>query len=238
MMSISEWIVEIEAGGEERPFPNDVDEKVEGLLEELASFDPVVTGSPEVGPGRYGASLTVAATDPAEAVTAASAAFSSAAKAIGLPNWPIVRCEVLSGAEFERRLEEPTLPQLIGVQELATLLDVTKQRASELARASHFPSPVTTLASGPIWLEPVVREFVAEWRRRPGRPPRHRPEAGVNGDPDDRSPREGMIKLDARLKKTATSASTSMRDRRTGASSKTTTSTSNAGKGRNARRKK
>jgi hypothetical protein len=58
----------------------------------------------------------------------------------------------------------------VGVAELAELLSVSKQRASELARKSDFPRPVSQLASGPIWRLSAILRYSRQWRRQPGRP--------------------------------------------------------------------
>jgi hypothetical protein len=47
---------------------------------------------------------------------------------------------------------------------------VTRQRASALARTRDFPTPVATLASGPVWTRPSLNRFVEEWPRKNGRP--------------------------------------------------------------------
>ncbi len=88
----------------------------------------------------------------------------------GLPEWPVVRIEVTEWNEFERQLERPTYPDLLGVSELAGLLGVSRQRASELAHSTHFPSPTAELASGPVWFANNVQRFVHDWKREPGRP--------------------------------------------------------------------
>lgn len=66
----------------------------------------------------------------------------------------------------------PGLPNLLGVAEVAKQLDVSKQRATELARTHRlFPPPVAELASGPIWTAWQIGSFQRSWTRKPGRPP-------------------------------------------------------------------
>ena len=95
--------------------------------------------------------------------------FREAAAAAGLPAWDVVEVEVQTEGELERQNAQPNLPELVGVGEVADLLDVTRQRASALARAPGFPAPVVTLRSGPVWTRPSVDRFVQSWHRRPGR---------------------------------------------------------------------
>ena len=59
---------------------------------------------------------------------------------------------------------------LVGVQEIAELLGVTRQRVDQLSRSEGFPEPEGELASGRIWR----REVVEEWARETGRLPRKR----------------------------------------------------------------
>ena len=125
---------------------------------------------PADGLGPYSAQLAIEADSPVDAVAAGLGVVQDAAKMAAPPDWPVVQVQVIDWAEFERQLEQPTHPDIIGVSELAEILDVSKQRASELARQRTFPRPFVQLASGPVWHEPTVRRFVAEWKRRPGRP--------------------------------------------------------------------
>jgi predicted DNA-binding transcriptional regulator AlpA len=92
---------------------------------------------------------------------------------LGVP-LEVVGGQVTSWDDFERSLETRNFPELVGVSELAELLGVSRQRASELANSKTFPKPVAQLSSGPVWVEAAVRRYENEWPRRPGRPPVHR----------------------------------------------------------------
>jgi len=93
-----------------------------------------------------------------------------AADNAGLPDGHVARLEVMTAEEVHRELERPAYPAVLGIAELAELLGVSRQRASQVARVAAFPKPFAELASGPIWLAPNVERFVQEWERRPGRP--------------------------------------------------------------------
>ena len=168
-MNEIEWEVHLEAAGEGM-----VDDDLLGdFAEHLAEFGASITGSPEEpidSAGRFGASFGVVADSPVQAIVTASDIFLTAVKKVGLPEWPIVKIELMTENEFARSLEQPTVPQLVGVTEIGQMLGVSRQRASELARTPRFPNPVTELASGPVWLAPNISKFVSEWQRRPGRP--------------------------------------------------------------------
>lgn len=118
---------------------------------------------------RYGARFCVDAPGPVEALQQAMTVFREAAAAAGLPAWDVVEVEVQTDAELERQNAQPSLPELVGVGEVAELLGVTRQRASALARTPGFPAPLVTLRSGPVWTRPSVDRFVQSWHRRPGR---------------------------------------------------------------------
>ena len=61
---------------------------------------------------------------------------------------------------------------LVGLSEIATMLEVTRQRASQLVRDyDDFPAPVAELASGRIWETEAVEVWAnAHPVRPPGRP--------------------------------------------------------------------
>ena len=77
-----------------------------------------------------------------------------AARQVGLPDWPVVRVEVV--------------PQLLGAQEVASALGVSRQRFHQLRQSGRFPVPVEELGSGPVWLGSVVETFAERWLRSPG----------------------------------------------------------------------
>jgi hypothetical protein len=54
---------------------------------------------------------------------------------------------------------------VVGVHELAAMLGVSKQRASQYVRRPprSFPEPLTVLAAGPVWLT----DDVAAWLKNP-----------------------------------------------------------------------
>jgi prophage regulatory protein len=54
---------------------------------------------------------------------------------------------------------------LMGVREVAALLDSSPQRADQLSNEPDFPAPTAVLASGRIW----IRSEVEAWAREKGR---------------------------------------------------------------------
>ncbi len=147
------------------------DEQIEDMHEYMQDLAPAFSTGPG---GRLSVSLALRDdVDEPTALTMAIARFNQAAEKVEIFNWPmwtIVKAEVTDWQEFERELREPTYPTVLGVAELAELLDTSTQRASQVARTAAFPKPYAELASGPVWLEPHVRRFVRDWERKPGRP--------------------------------------------------------------------
>jgi hypothetical protein len=83
----------------------------------------------------------------------------------------IAKVEVFTGRYLIHELEQEP-EQFVGVAEVATELEVSRQRVSELRSRHDFPAPIAELASGPVWTMSSLRRFVAEWPRKPGRPRR------------------------------------------------------------------
>lgn len=169
-MRTLEWSVEIEVLAPSEAEPVAFDDVV-GILDLLADRGVGgLTTDGEEGVARYGTRFCVDAEDAEGAVRSAVGAFRAAQRELGLPEWPTVRLEALTMEDLERDNTAARWPELLGVTELADLLGVSKQRASELARSTSFPPPLMHLASGPVWVRPVVERFSETWERRPGRP--------------------------------------------------------------------
>lgn len=169
--AMNEWSVEIVAS---RPddiseTPQNLDEALLDALPEIAD-DRGAVGS--VGDGEYSVRMVVEAAEILPALQESLVIFQKVTEYGGLPSWPIIDASVTEWTVFESSLEEPDYPTLLGVTELSEILQVSKQRASELARLPHFPRPVAQLASGPVWDYSMIQTFVAEWDRKPGRPKR------------------------------------------------------------------
>jgi prophage regulatory protein len=55
---------------------------------------------------------------------------------------------------------------LVGVAEIAAMLDLTTQRVDQLARTEGFPPPAAVISAGRIWL----RKDIERWAKTVGRP--------------------------------------------------------------------
>lgn len=157
-----EWTVHIEAAGDGEVAPEQLDDLIEVLADRNAAIS--------AAGGRYGAQFDVTAAEAAAAVLAAREVWAAAVGKVGLPAWPIVRIETMTVAEQEAELGAPSFPSLVGVNEAARMLGVSKQRLAQLAARSDFPEPMVELASGPVWLTSGIRGFERRWPRKPGRP--------------------------------------------------------------------
>ena len=165
---MTEWSVALEAAADD----DSTEEAIAGealwpLLDALGAYAPAVGG----GDRRYDAQFSVEAPDVGQALTKALRVWRRAVANAGLPPWPLVQATVLRADELDRALSQPTLPELVGVSEIAALLGTTRNRAWQVTKKPGFPKPVAELASGPVWAKPMVGRFLEEWRRRPGPAP-------------------------------------------------------------------
>lgn len=143
----------------------DVDE-LWRLVDALAGHGPAVGGGGE----RYDAQFSVEAADVGAAMTKALRLWRRAVGAARLPEWSVVRAELLTAAELDAALARPQ-PVLVGVSEIAGLLGTTRNRAWQVTRKPDFPRPLADLAGGPVWALPMVERFLEEWPRRRGPAP-------------------------------------------------------------------
>ena len=164
---VTEWSVTL---GFEHAIPADqATDTVDDLLEVLA---PAHAAARLKGRALR-VQLTVKASSMRSAMDKALTLMQEALRAVGIRTADIYAATAETMEELAREQEAPNYPDLVGVAELAALLDVTRQRASELARAGRgFPRPIAFLASGPVWDKTMIARYVAGWERRPGGRPK------------------------------------------------------------------
>lgn len=80
--------------------------------------------------------------------------------------------ETMTEAEYGRRANAPTVPELMSAAEIATELNVARQRVHQLRQTAAFPAPLAELRGGAVWDAIAVRKFAQNWERKPGRPPK------------------------------------------------------------------
>jgi hypothetical protein len=81
-----------------------------------------------------------------------------------------IAVEAVRPDEYERRAHLPTLPVLLGAQEIADELGVSRQRVHQLRSHPQFPAPLVDVAMGALWDERAIQKFAREWSRKSGRP--------------------------------------------------------------------
>jgi hypothetical protein len=58
------------------------------------------------------------------------------------------------------------VPRIVGVAEAAEIMAWDKRRVVTYLDRGQFPEPLTSLASGRVWLREDVEAFAEEWRAR------------------------------------------------------------------------
>lgn len=146
------------------------EELAAALGEVLADRSPAIAAGHVAGrrvPGRVSAQLTVETSTLRQATSQAMHDVEAAIRGQGL-SCTLVRVEAMPYAELEAELEEPQVPELVGVREIGEILAVTRQRADVITKTwESFPQPVARLASGSVWTADAVRRWATKWDRRP-----------------------------------------------------------------------
>jgi len=157
------WSVLIEADVE--PVSEEVVDDLLEVLPELGGASPAIGWSPREISARF----SVSAPSPAVAAHDGVDVFALAMGKVGVDVLDLFRAEAVTHERLAKELEE-SAGGYLGVSEVASMLGVSKQRVAELREKPGFPAPIAELAAGPVWTEASLRRFVAEWKRRPGRP--------------------------------------------------------------------
>jgi hypothetical protein len=156
-----QWTCTVEAVND--TYTGDVEDLSERIIARLDNHH----GSASFGHGRIVATFSVQARLVLQATETALKAWNKALD--DQLAWSIVS---LSARRADQPDDLPGLPEVLGIAEVAKRLDVSKQRATELARAHRlFPPPLAELASGPVWTAWQIGAFERSWTRKPGRPP-------------------------------------------------------------------
>ncbi len=157
-----DWSVRIEAAhnaGQERGL-----QLIDQVMRSLRNYAAVSSG----GPSTLAVQMTVTADSLPSAFAKGIKAFEQAVRNAGAPKtFEIVDVETETDKHFEARVDEPD-PELIGIAELANLVNVSRSRASAMAARRDFPAPYARLASGPVWIKANLSRWFEEWQRRPG----------------------------------------------------------------------
>ncbi len=90
---------------------------------------------------------------------------------------------------YQEATAPTTLPELLAAADVAKVLNVSRQRVSQLYRGhTLFPAPVMQTGTGvTLWTRAAVDWFASVWDRRPGRRP--------SGQPADSSSHANVTEL-------------------------------------------
>ena len=156
------WNVRVELKDAEAP-----DEVIDTVRDLLAEYSPSVGAESN---HNLSAHVSVNARTAVQALDAAIKAVTMAALEAGAST-TVVGVELTTEEELERLNATPLIPELCGLGEVAEILGISSQRASQLARLNgSFPPAVARLKSGPVFITWQVEAFRDRWTRRPGRP--------------------------------------------------------------------
>lgn len=159
-MSVLEWLARVDL-----TIPA-TEEAVEALHECLSAYSPSVGAGPT---GDLSVRIRIVAGTPRYAVDRALKVVASAASDNGMSG-EIIGVEVIRPDEAHRRLDQPNVPQLVGVSDIAAMAGVTQQRATQLTQRADFPRAVEHPSSGPVFLRTQAQRFLDGPDRRGGRP--------------------------------------------------------------------
>ena len=123
--------------------------------------------------GHLEVQLAITAAVLPDAIARADQTVNSALNSAGLQNPEIIEVEAMSWDEFDRRLDEPQVPELWSVTEAAQYLGVSNQRINQLIAAYPDALPAVVKLAGDrgprLWLADTWRRF-GETKRHTGRP--------------------------------------------------------------------
>lgn len=163
-MTTETWSVQVDIGLHKAVSADDVDE----LTDRLSALGAAVAVDEA---GHLTLHLSVTASTIAGAFRAGQKRVTEAITGVVIGD--LIGMQVLTMAEFRRRLEIDPLDGVWGVTETAEFLGVTPQRLSQLIRDNPAQLPFKKLAGDTgarLFLDATVRRFASNHRRANGRP--------------------------------------------------------------------
>lgn len=122
------------------------------LMEQLGDLRPAIAiGDVDVGP-QPSVDVDLLMTVRVPASTLRQALATALGRVEAATGVKAVGVEAMTRAEERRRYERSLLPHLIGIDEIAEILDVTPERAAVVAEREDFPSVVLAREEGVLWL--------------------------------------------------------------------------------------
>lgn len=133
------------------------------VMEHLGGHDAAIAAGPENG--TYSATVTVYANTLRKAIASALELVA------GATGETLSGLEVLRAEIHDDRVLQPAVPELVGFAEIAEMLEVSRQRAAQLAREhADFPPAVVATKTGPLRTRAAVEDWASRWERKSGRP--------------------------------------------------------------------
>ncbi len=103
-----------------------------------------------------------------QALDHALQALLSALEAAGLPAGEFAAGEVLTSKVASVQADNPPVPPILGLVDVAQLLGVSRQRVNQLASGHPgFPPPAARTSATPIWTRASIETFQRDYRGRP-----------------------------------------------------------------------
>lgn len=167
------WTARVEWAQSYEPNSSNYDEWTDALSGFGGSIGVVHRSSRPGDPTRLAATISLEAGSLRQATKLALGAVEDA---LGIRSDAV---EVLPAREYDRRLAEPLVPQLVGYAEIAQMAGVSRQRARELADLVGFPPVAVETHAGPLRARSQVEGWLSRWERKRGRPRAER--AGTAG---------------------------------------------------------
>lgn len=159
---MNDWTARVEWYAGHVPGEAELDEWTDKLAEHGVAFGV---------PGEHDKPRLMSATISLQASTLRQATQDALRLVEGVTGSKALVLEVLPTHEFDRRLDQPQVPELVGYAEIAEILGVSRQRAREMATTiKPFPAPAVVVATGPLFVRLSVESFAKTWERKPGRP--------------------------------------------------------------------
>ncbi|GAB2613450.1 hypothetical protein [Pseudactinotalea suaedae] len=159
-MTTATWYADIDFVSPRPLTEDDIDDALTKLLDRGGVVSVSRDGS------KGGASFTVDAETATEASAVAASTITRTVPGLGQDS--IVRLDIRTEEVAQADAEAPSIPDLVGYAEIATLAGVSRQRAREFAEKADFPVAVVETSSGPLRLRTAVERWIAH-RKTPTR---------------------------------------------------------------------
>jgi hypothetical protein len=138
------------------------------MIEQLEEYAAVVSPERDGSGGRIAMTVDGKSTI-MEATSVASDAVRKALKPL-VGAVDILGLEVSAQEVFEKKMNEPVFPEVVGYAEIADLAGVSRQRARQFTIARGFPTPVITTGQGPLMDRAAVLAWLKNRNTKAGRP--------------------------------------------------------------------